>query len=83
MPSHCGQVCKLQGPHFGKANACSKKKAACGDTKGWRTPSPKWRQRGETSRPEDPPATAEGDGVDEVDGYEVWNESNSGEGVEE
>ena len=33
-----------RGPHFAQANACPKKRAACGDAKGWRSPSPTWKQ---------------------------------------
>ena len=48
-----------KGPHFGQAKACPKKKAARGDAKGWRSPSPTWRQRGKTSPPEEPPTDAQ------------------------
>ena len=47
-----------KGPHPAQANDCPKKKAARGDAKGWRSLSPKWRQRGKASPPEAPPATA-------------------------
>ena len=66
-----------RGPHFSQANACLKKKAARGDAKGWRSPSPKWRQKGETLRPEYPPTTAEGKTANEVEGNEIRHESNS------
>ena len=36
-----------RGPHFAKANACPKKKAARGEGKGWRSLSPKRRQQSE------------------------------------
>ena len=70
-----------RGPHFARANACPKK-AARGDAKGWRSPSPKWRQRGEASQPEDPPTgTQETPGdMPEVEGE---YEPASGEAMEE
>ena len=72
-----------KGPHFAQANACPRKKAARSDAKVWRPPSPKRRQRGETSRPEDPPATAEGEAEGEGDENEVRHESNPGKEMEE
>ena len=48
-----------RGPHFAQANACSKKKAARGDAKGWRSPSPTCRPRGKTSPPDEPPTDAQ------------------------
>ena len=69
-----------RGPHFGQANACPKKKAARGDAKGWRSPSPTCRQRGEASRPEEPPTTTQGTLGDEM---EVKKEHEPGpEGME-
>ena len=44
--ANCG---KCRGPHLAQANACQKKKAARSDTKGWRLPSPTWRQGGKPS----------------------------------
>ena len=38
-----------------------KKKVARGETKGWRSPSPKWRQPAEAEQPKEPHATAEGE----------------------
>ena len=70
-----------EGPHFAQAKVCPKKKAARSEAKGWRS-SPKWRQRGETSRPEEPPTTAGGEPESEVEGEETWHESNSGEEME-
>ena len=52
----CGNC---RGPHFAQANACPKKRAARSDAKGWRSPSPTWRQRGKTSLPEEPPTGAQ------------------------
>ena len=49
----------IGGPHFAQANACPKKRAAGGEAKGWRSPSPTWRQRGQASRPEGPPANTQ------------------------
>ena len=54
-----GKCANCKGPHFAQVNACPKKKAARGDAKGWRSPSPTWRRRGKTSPPEEPPASAE------------------------
>ena len=68
--------------HFGQANACPKKKAAHGDAKRWRSPSPKWRQRGVASIPEQPPTTAGGEPEGEVE-EETQNEPDPGEEMEE
>ena len=64
-----------KGPHFAQANACPKK-AARGDAKGWRSPSPTWRQRGKTSPPEEPPTDAQETprGRIEVEEYEPASE---------
>ena len=71
------------GPHFAQAKACPKKKAARGEAKGWRSPSPKWRQPAEAEQPEEPQATAEGEkGKGEVEVEEVGHESSSGEDME-
>ena len=49
-----------RGPHFAQVNVCLKKKAARSDAKGWRSPSPRWRQQAETAQqPEEPSAAAE------------------------
>ena len=57
---------------------------ACGEAKGWRSPSPKWRQPAEAEQPEEPQATAEGGkGKGEVEVEEVGHESSSGEDMEE
>ena len=40
------------GPHGAKADACAAKREARGEAKGWRSPSPKRRERGK--RPEEP-----------------------------
>ena len=50
---------KCRAPHFGQASACPKKRAARGDAKEWRSPSPTWRQRGETPPPEEPSTDAQ------------------------
>ena len=72
------------GAHFAQAKACPKKKAARGEAKEWRSPSPKWRQPAEAEQPEEPQATAEGrKGKGEVEVEEVWHESSSGEDMEE
>ena len=68
-----------KGPHFGQAKACPKKKAARGEAKGWRSPSHKWRQRGEASRPEEPPSTTREETEGAVEGGETRHESPSGE----
>ena len=57
---HAGAKCaNCKDPLFAQAIACAKKMAARGDVKGWRSPSPTWRQRGKTSPLEEPPASAE------------------------
>lgn len=57
---HAVAMCaNCKGTHFAQANACAKEMAARGDAKGWRSPSPTWRQRGKTSPPEELPASAE------------------------
>ena len=84
IPLHAARRSKCancRGPHFAQANACPKK-AARGDTKGWRPPSPKWRQRGETSQPEQPPTTAGGEPEGEVE-EETQHEPAPGEEMEE
>ena len=72
-----------KSPHFTQAKACPKKKAARSEAKGWRSPSPRWRQQDASPRPEDqpPPATGERKGEEEVE--EVKHESSSGEEMEE
>jgi hypothetical protein len=37
----------------------ARREAARSDAKGWRSPSPTWRQRGKTSQPEEPPTDAQ------------------------
>ena len=72
-----------KGPHFAQANACAKKKAARGEAKGWRSPSPRWRQRvEETQQPEEPSTTAETGPEGEVE-MEREHGSASGEAMEE
>ena len=73
-----------KGPHFAQAKVCPKKKAARSEAKGWRSPSPKWRQPAETARPEEPPITTGGETEAEVvEGEDVGHESGSGEEMEE
>ena len=57
-------------------------KAGRGDAKGWSFQSPKWRQQGETLRPEDPSTTAEGTTAEKVEGNRIRHESNSVEEME-
>ena len=71
-----------KGPHFAQANACPKKRAARGDAKGCRSPSPTWRQLGKTTPPKETPADARGTprGVMEV---KVESQPASEEAMEE
>ena len=75
-------MCELQRPQLCAGNACPKKKAAHGDTKEWKSSSPKWRQRGEASLPGELPS-----GIQETprDRQEVEEECEpaSGETMEE
>ena len=71
MSTHRGEVRELQRPPLAQANVCSKKRTACGDAKGWRSPSPTWRQRGTTSKPEEPPAETQDRPGDEMEGVRM------------
>ena len=70
------------GPDFGQAKACPKKKAARRDAKGWRSPSPKWRQRGEAPERAGSQDSGVGEHVEDSAGDKVWDESLSGEEME-
>ena len=70
------------GPHFGQAKACPKKKAARIEARGWRSPSPRWRQRGEAPVVEEHQDLAKGGGVKGGAGEEIRHESDSGEEME-
>ena len=76
------ECANCRGPHFAQANACPEKKAARGDAKGWRSPSPKWKQRGEASLPEDPPTGTQEPPGDRPEVEEEY-EPASGEAMEE
>ena len=71
------------GPHFGQALACPKRKAARIEARGWRSPSPRWRQRGEAPVVEEPQDLAKGGDVKGGAGEEIRHESYSGEEMEE
>ena len=73
-----------KGPHFAQAKVCPKIKAAGSEARGWRSPSPKWRQPAEAVRPEEPPITTGGETEAKVvEGDDVGHESGSGEEMEE
>ena len=56
-----------RGPHFAQANVCLKRMAR-GEAKGCRSSSIEWRQRGEATQPEDPPAGTQETRGEEPDG---------------
>ena len=73
-----------KGPHFAQANVCPKKKAARGEAKGWRSPSPKWRQRVEgTQQPEEPLTEAERGPEGEAEVVTEAGQAPEGEAMEE
>lgn len=70
-----------KGSHFAQAKVCPKKAARNG-AKGWRSPSPRWREPAAAVQPEDPPTTADWEDEGEVEVEDVRHESSSGEEME-
>ena len=73
-----------KGPHFAQANVCPKKKATRREAKGWRSLSPKWRQRvEETQQPEEPLTEAERGPEGEAEVATEAGQAPEGEAMEE
>ena len=80
---HAVAMCaNCKGPHAGHALACPTKNAARSEAKGWRSPSPRWRQQDASPRL-DPPPTATGQRKGEEEVEETRHESSSGEEIDE